>query len=100
MSAPDITELAASLARLAEQLANQPSEPPAPEPPPMPARTLLTVEEAAHQLGIGRTSMYDLVRKGAIESVRIGNLRRIPTEAITAYVQRLTEQQQQNQAAA
>ena len=36
-------------------------------------RLLLTVEEAAEQLGIGRTLMYALVKQGAVESVQIGD---------------------------
>jgi excisionase family DNA binding protein len=47
---------------------------------------ILTVEQAAARLGIGRTLMYSLVSSGAIESVTIGRLRRIPTDALAAYV--------------
>jgi excisionase family DNA binding protein len=47
---------------------------------------VLTVAEAAEVLGIGRTLMYSLVSSGAVESVTIGRLRRIPTDALTAYV--------------
>ena len=50
---------------------------------------VLTVEQAAKFLGVGRTLMYSLVMAGEIESVTIGRLRRVPTEAITAYVNRL-----------
>lgn len=51
-----------------------------------PFRLVLTVEEAAERLGIGRTLMYALVAAGEVESVRIGRLRRIPTDALDAYV--------------
>jgi hypothetical protein len=34
---------------------------------------VLTVEEAADRLGVGRTLMYSLVSSGAIESVRISS---------------------------
>jgi excisionase family DNA binding protein len=47
---------------------------------------VLTVAEAAAVLGIGRTLMYSLVSSGAVESVTIGRLRRIPADALTAYV--------------
>jgi len=50
---------------------------------------LLSVEAAATQLSIGRTTMYALIKTGAITSVRIGRLRRIPAEALTAYTTRL-----------
>ena len=54
---------------------------------------LLTVEEAAQRLSIGRTTMYALLKAGQINSVRIGRLRRIPAEALTAYTDRLTAEQ-------
>lgn len=50
---------------------------------------VLTVEEAAQALGIGRTLMYSLISSGAVESVTIGRLRRIPADALGAFVQRL-----------
>lgn len=53
--------------------------------PPM----LLTVEQAAAKLGIGRTTMYGLVSSGAVESVGIGRLRRVPAECLTDYVNTL-----------
>jgi excisionase family DNA binding protein len=57
------------------------------------ARTLLTVEAAAQRLSIGRTTMYALLKNGQINSVRIGRLRRIPADALTAYTTRLTAEQ-------
>jgi excisionase family DNA binding protein len=56
-------------------------------------RVLLTVEDAARQLSIGRTTMYALLKAGHIPSVRVGQLRRIPATALTDYVQQLTNQQ-------
>lgn len=50
---------------------------------------VLTVEEAARRLGIGRTLMYALVMAGDVESVSIGRLRRVPADALTDYVNRL-----------
>lgn len=60
----------------------------APQPKPQ-ARLLLTVEEAADRLCIGRTLMYALVTADEIESVSIGRLRRIPADALVTYVNRL-----------
>jgi excisionase family DNA binding protein len=57
------------------------------------ARTLLTVEAAAQRLSIGRTTMYALLKDGQINSVRIGRLRRIPADALTAYITRLAAEQ-------
>jgi excisionase family DNA binding protein len=50
---------------------------------------LLTVEQAADRLGIGRTLAYALVKAGEIESVQIGRLRRIPADALPAFLDRL-----------
>jgi excisionase family DNA binding protein len=47
---------------------------------------LLTVEEAAIRLRVGRTTMYALVSSGAVESVKVGRLRRVPVECVDAYV--------------
>ncbi len=57
--------------------------------PPHSVRVLFTVEEAAHQLGIGKTTAYALVRSGALQSVRIGRLRRIHADSIADYAARL-----------
>lgn len=50
---------------------------------------VLTVEEAAQRLGIGRTVMYALVSSGAVESVRIGRLRRVPADALVTFLDEL-----------
>jgi excisionase family DNA binding protein len=47
---------------------------------------LLTVEEAARRLRIGRTTMYGLISGGDVESVTIGRRRLIPAECLGAYV--------------
>ncbi len=54
---------------------------------------LLTAEEAAAQLKIGRTKMFTLLVEGEVESVRIGRQRRVPAEALAAYVRRLRTEQ-------
>ena len=55
-------------------------------------KLLLRIEEAAEQLGIGRSLMYRLVLSGAIESVRLGRLRRIPAECLGEHVRRLRDE--------
>lgn len=77
-------EIAALMARLAELLAEQ-QPAPVPERRPAHGRVLLTVEEAAQRLRIGRTRMFALVKSGAVASVRIGRLRRISIDAINSY---------------
>jgi excisionase family DNA binding protein len=54
-------------------------------------RLLLTPEAAAEIIGVGRTKLYELLRSGAIESVRIGRARRIPADALEGYVSQLRE---------
>ncbi|WP_435610505.1 excisionase family DNA-binding protein [Streptomyces sp. C10-9-1] len=54
-----------------------------------PSLALLTVEEAARRLRIGRTTCFRLVRAGEIESVTVGRLRRVPADAVPAYVAKL-----------
>ncbi|MEU9359562.1 helix-turn-helix domain-containing protein [Streptomyces sp. NPDC048301] len=53
-----------------------------------PAPVLLTVEEAARCLRIGRTTCYALIRTGELESLTIGGLRRVPIDAPAAYIAR------------
>jgi excisionase family DNA binding protein len=57
-----------------------------------PSLVLLTVEEAARRLRIGRTTCFKLVLAGEIESVTVGRLRRVPAEALPAYVTQLRTQ--------
>lgn len=45
-------------------------------------RILLTVEEAAQALRVGRTTVFHLIRTGALDSVRIGRLRRVPLDEL------------------
>jgi len=48
----------------------------------------LTVAEAARRIGMGRTKLYEYVSSREIASVKIGRLRRIPTEALADFVAR------------
>ena len=60
----------------------------APEP-----RRMLTVEQAAEALGIGRTTMFALLKVGYVESALIGRLRRVAADAIDPYTNRLITEQ-------
>ncbi|SCL15176.1 helix-turn-helix domain-containing protein [Micromonospora inyonensis] len=55
-------------------------------------RLVLTIEEAAHRLGIGRTTMYALIKNGDIRTVTIGRLRRVPVRCLDDYVSSLLDQ--------
>jgi excisionase family DNA binding protein len=50
---------------------------------------LVDVIEAAQRLGCGRTTVYELISSGELETVTIGRLRRVPVDALTDYVNRL-----------
>ncbi len=56
-----------------------------------PTLALLTVEEAARRLGIGRTHCYGLISSGELESVTVGRLRKVPADAVPEYVTRLRQ---------
>jgi excisionase family DNA binding protein len=53
-------------------------------------RMLLTVEQAASLLGVGRTTMFALIRNGEVGTVQIGRLRRIRPADLATYVDRLS----------
>jgi len=55
------------------------------------APLVLTIEQAAQRLEIGRSLMFALVKAGEVESIRIGRLHRIPYDALLSYLQRLRE---------
>ena len=86
-ASPDV---AALLAQVVQLLASQPSAAvPEPRPATSPDRVLLTVEEAAKRLRIGRTTAWGLIKSGALHSVQIGRLRRVPASAVDTYASRL-----------
>ena len=59
-----------------------------------PRQVMLTIPEAARRLSIGRSMLYELMASGAIESVHIGRLRRIPLECLNNFVDRCRHEQQ------
>jgi excisionase family DNA binding protein len=48
---------------------------------------LLSVKDAADHLGIGRSSLYQLMATGEIETVDIGRRRYISREAMTKFIE-------------
>ncbi|GAA3851143.1 helix-turn-helix domain-containing protein [Streptomyces lannensis] len=58
-----------------------------------PSLVLLTVEEAARRLQIGRTVCYRLIRSGELESITVGHLRRVPADAVPEFVTRRRKRQ-------
>jgi excisionase family DNA binding protein len=56
-------------------------------------RLLISVNEVASRLALGRTVTSGLVSSGAIESVKIGARRLIPVGAVADFVERLRAEQ-------
>jgi len=57
------------------------------------SKRLLTIAETASALSIGRSSVYELLRRGEIPSVKLGRARRVPAAALDEFVaKRLREQ--------
>jgi excisionase family DNA binding protein len=50
------------------------------------ATLLVTIEEAARRLSIGRSQIYEVMRRGRLRSVRIGRSRRILERDLEAFV--------------
>jgi len=63
-------------------------------------RLLLTVSDAAVALSISRSKLYELLAAGLIGSVRIDGSRRVPLQALEAYVASLIAQEAANAPAA
>lgn len=59
----------------------------------LPMKLLLTVEEAAQVLSLGRSLLYELMAQKLIYSVKVGRNRRIPLKSLQAFVESLTAQQ-------
>lgn len=59
----------------------------------VPAKVLLTVDEAAQVMGLGRTYVYELVMCRKLRSIKLGRKRRIPVAALEEFVaQQLSEE--------
>lgn len=56
---------------------------------PSPSPLLLTVRQAAAALGVGRTTVYELIGAGDLEVVHIGRSARVPVAAVEEFVDRL-----------
>jgi excisionase family DNA binding protein len=48
--------------------------------------------QAAHRLGVGRTTVYELTTAGELEVVHIGRGARIPAASLDAFVERIRDQ--------
>jgi excisionase family DNA binding protein len=49
-------------------------------------KRLLSAEELARELGVGRTTAYSLLWSGTIPSMKLGRLRKVCREDVEAYL--------------
>ena len=54
-------------------------------------KLLLTAVEAAEQLTVSRTKVYELMAAGSLRSIRIGRLRRVPVDALQEFIDQSTD---------
>ncbi len=50
-------------------------------------KRLLSADELAHELGVGRTTAYSLLWSGAIPSMKVGRLRKVRREDVEQFIQ-------------
>lgn len=50
-------------------------------------KLMLSVDEAADVLGVGRSAVYDLLRLNKLASVKVGRSRRIPVAALHRFIE-------------
>jgi excisionase family DNA binding protein len=49
-------------------------------------KRLLSAEDLARELGVGRTTAYSLLWSGTIPSMKVGRLRKVRREDLEAYI--------------
>lgn len=59
------------------------------EPKPVEPK-LLSVDQTAHQLAIGKTTLFALLNTGALKSLTIGRRRLIPVTALEQFIKENT----------
>ena len=56
------------------------------------SKVLLSVDEAAVALSLGRSDIYDLIMRKELASIKVGRTRRVPVVALHQYVNRRLEE--------
>ncbi len=59
-------------------------------------RLLVTVDEAARRLSIGRSHLYEYLLRGSLRSVRVGRSRRIASHDLEAFIEELLQDTERN----
>lgn len=52
---------------------------------------LMTLKETTETLGVSRTTLYNLIRKGDLKVVHVRGCKRVATTDLNAYIERLRE---------
>jgi excisionase family DNA binding protein len=60
---------------------------------------VVTPPEAARLLGLGRTTVYKLIRSGDLKAIRVGRSVRVPREAIPEFIERKLAERREEGAA-
>jgi excisionase family DNA binding protein len=56
-------------------------------------KLLLTVPEAAKAMSLSRSKLYELIAARKVRSVKVDGARRIPTDALTEYINALLNEE-------
>ena len=60
---------------------------------------LLTPLQAARSLNCGRTTIFNLIRQGELDAVKVGRLTRVPYSEVTSFVERRIEARREHRIA-
>jgi hypothetical protein len=75
-----------------------PAHGPIPAATAIPPALLYTIPEVMALLKLGKTQVFDEMRRGRIQSVTVGRARRVPAQSLTAYVALLIHEAQESAA--
>lgn len=56
-------------------------------------KMLLSPDEACEVLGVKRSTLFKMLEKGEISSIKVGRLRRIPVQGLHDWVQKQVKEQ-------
>ena len=65
----------------------------------MDSKLLVSAEEAAAILSLGRRKIFELLAAGTLESLTVGRRRLIPRQALTEFVERQRQAQREGERA-
>jgi len=54
---------------------------------------LLTVPQVMQRLQLGRNTVYDLINRKELRSIKVGTARRVPTRSLEQYIAKCEDEQ-------